>query len=126
VSEAQSAGVGLEPRWFTPGVRGIGVASLLSDLGHEVPTALLPSLLTITLGAPASALDIVEGVADRSPVAQSGFGDVISVTSAGRLKVYGVEFDPATFLAMSSDEAIDLLTSAAIRAELGDPEEFEP
>jgi hypothetical protein len=25
--------------WFTPGVRGIGAASLLSDLGHEVPTA---------------------------------------------------------------------------------------
>jgi sugar phosphate permease len=64
VSEAHSASDGLEPRWFTPGVRGIGVASLLSDLGHEVPTALLPSLLTITLGAPASALGIVEGVAD--------------------------------------------------------------
>jgi MFS family permease len=50
--------------WFTPGVRGIGAASLLSDLGHEVPTALLPSLLTSTLGAPASALGIIEGVAD--------------------------------------------------------------
>jgi hypothetical protein len=37
---------------------------LLSDLGHEVPTALLPSLLTITLGAPAGALGIIEGVAD--------------------------------------------------------------
>jgi MFS family permease len=50
--------------WFTPGVRGIGAASLLSDLGHEVPTSLLPSLLTTTLGAPASALGIIEGVAD--------------------------------------------------------------
>jgi hypothetical protein len=38
-------------RWLTPGVRGIGAASLQSDLGHEVPTALLPSLLTSTLGA---------------------------------------------------------------------------
>ena len=43
---------------------GIGAASLLSDLGHEVPTALLPSLLTTTLGAPASALGLIEGVAD--------------------------------------------------------------
>jgi MFS family permease len=51
-------------RWLTPGVRRIGAASLLSDLGHEVPTALLPSLLTATLGTPASALGLIEGVAD--------------------------------------------------------------
>ena len=50
--------------WLTPGVRGIGLASLLADLGHEVPTALLPSLLTSTLGAPASALGLIEGVSD--------------------------------------------------------------
>jgi MFS family permease len=51
-------------RWLTPGVRGIGGASLLSDAGHEIPTSLLPSLLTATLGAPAAALGIIEGVAD--------------------------------------------------------------
>jgi MFS family permease len=51
-------------RWLTPGVRGIGGASLLADLGHEVPTALLPSFLTSTLGAPASALGVIEGVSD--------------------------------------------------------------
>jgi MFS family permease len=51
-------------RWLTRGVGGIGAASLLADLGHEVPTALLPSLLTSTLGAPASALGLIEGVAD--------------------------------------------------------------
>ena len=50
--------------WFGPAVRGIGAASLLSDLGHEVPTALLPSFLTSTLGAPAAALGLIEGVAD--------------------------------------------------------------
>jgi MFS family permease len=53
-----------QPRWLTAGVGGIGIASLLSDLGHEVPTALLPSLLTSTLHAPASALGVIEGVAD--------------------------------------------------------------
>jgi MFS family permease len=45
-------------------VRRIGAASLLADLGHEVPTALFPSFLTGTLGAPAAALGLIEGVAD--------------------------------------------------------------
>ena len=47
-----------------PGVAGIGTASLLADVGHEIPTALLPSLLTSTLGAPAAALGLIEGIAD--------------------------------------------------------------
>ena len=42
--------------WFGRAVGGIGGASFLSDVGHEVPTALLPSFLTSVLGAPASAL----------------------------------------------------------------------
>jgi nitrate/nitrite transporter NarK len=51
-------------RWLTPGVRGIGTASFLADAGHEIPTALLPNLLTATLGAPAAALGLIEGLAD--------------------------------------------------------------
>jgi hypothetical protein len=50
--------------WLTPGVRGIGAASLLADLGHEIPTALLPSFLASTLGAPAAVLGLIEGIAD--------------------------------------------------------------
>jgi MFS family permease len=53
-----------EERWLTPGVAGIGSASLLADVGHEIPTALLPSLLTSTLGAPASVLGLIEGISD--------------------------------------------------------------
>jgi hypothetical protein len=49
--------------WLTPGVRGIGAASFLADLGHEVPTALLPRLLT-SLGASATVLGLIEGIAD--------------------------------------------------------------
>ena len=60
-SEGNGSG---EPVWLTPGVRGIGAASLLVDLGHEVPTALLPSFLTSTFGAPAAALGLIEGVSD--------------------------------------------------------------
>ncbi len=50
-------------KWLTPGVGGIGAASLLSDLGHEVPTALLPLFIT-SLGGSAAVLGIIEGIAD--------------------------------------------------------------
>jgi MFS family permease len=51
-------------RRLGPGVAGIGTASFLADVGHEIPTALLPNLLTATLGAPAAALGLIEGIAD--------------------------------------------------------------
>jgi MFS family permease len=54
----------VHPRWLNRGVAGIGVASFFSDVSHEVPTALLPSFLTTTLGAPAAALGTIEGIAD--------------------------------------------------------------
>jgi len=50
-------------RWLTKGVLGIGLASLFSDWGHEAATAILPAFL-VSLGAPAVALGIVEGVSD--------------------------------------------------------------
>jgi MFS family permease len=55
---------GESDRWLTRGVGGIGTASLLADVGHEVPTALLPSLITSTLGASAATLGVIEGVSD--------------------------------------------------------------
>jgi hypothetical protein len=51
-------------RWLGPGVAGIGTASFLADVGHEVPTALLPNLLTATLGARAAALGLIERISD--------------------------------------------------------------
>jgi MFS family permease len=54
----------VHPRWLNRGVAGIGVASFFSDVSHEVPTSLLPALLTTTLGAPAAALGTIEGIAD--------------------------------------------------------------
>ena len=53
-----------EQRWLTPGVKGIGTASFLADASHEVPTVLLPSLLTSTLDATPVALGVIEGVSD--------------------------------------------------------------
>lgn len=50
-------------RWLTRGVLRIGLASLFSDWGHEAATAVLPAFLA-SLGAPAFALGVIEGVAD--------------------------------------------------------------
>lgn len=50
--------------WMSPGAAGIGLASFFSDAGHEISTALLPDLLTVTLGAPASVLGLIEGISD--------------------------------------------------------------
>jgi MFS family permease len=52
------------PKWLTPGVRGIGLASFLADMGHEVPTALFASLVVSVLGASAAVLGLIEGLAD--------------------------------------------------------------
>lgn len=50
-------------RWLTRGVLGIGLASLFSDWGHEAATAILPAFLA-SLGAPAVALGLIEGISD--------------------------------------------------------------
>lgn len=50
--------------WLTPGVGGIGTASFLADVGHEVPTSLMASFVTATLGAPAAALGLIEGISE--------------------------------------------------------------
>ncbi len=50
-------------RWLTRGVLGIGLASLFSDWGHEAATSILPAFLA-SLGAPAIALGVIEGVSD--------------------------------------------------------------
>ena len=51
-------------RWLTPGVAGVGAASLFSDAGHEMVTSLLPTFLTSTLGAGPATLGAIDGVAD--------------------------------------------------------------
>ena len=51
-------------RWLTLGVGSIGASSLLSDAGHEMTTALLPSFFTSVLRASAGALGVIEGISD--------------------------------------------------------------
>ncbi|ODT60197.1 hypothetical protein ABS71_17445 [bacterium SCN 62-11] len=52
--------------WLTPGVGGIGTASFFADVGHEVPTALLPSFVTTTLENA-----LLRALKDRSTLEQS-------------------------------------------------------
>jgi MFS family permease len=97
-----------DERWFVPGVRAIGAASLLSDLGHEVPTALLPSLLTSTLGAPAAALGVIEGIADgASGVARFAGGPLADDPARRRTTAIGGYVTTAVF-----SSAIGLATAA--------------
>ena len=64
--------------WLSPGILAIGLASFLADAGHEVPTALLPSFLTSTLGAPAAALGLIEGLADGAAGGARLFGGALA------------------------------------------------
>lgn len=70
--------------WMRPGVAGIGLASFFSDAGHEISTALLPDLLTSTLGAPASALGLIEGLSDGAAGAAKLAGGALADDPARR------------------------------------------
>jgi len=75
--------------WLTPGVRGIGAASLLSDLGHEVPTALLPRFIS-SLGGSAAVLGVIEGIADGlAGLARLGGGALADDPSRRRATAVG-------------------------------------
>ena len=50
--------------WLNRNILGMGLASLFSDMNHEMASAILPVFLSSVLGAPAFALGLIEGVAD--------------------------------------------------------------
>ena len=50
--------------WLTPGVFGVGAASLCSDTSHELVTSLLPTFVTATLHAGPGVLGAIDGTAD--------------------------------------------------------------
>jgi MFS family permease len=68
-------------RWLNRSVLGIGVASLFSDVGHEMATSVLP-LLVVTLGGTSAALGLIEGFADGA----SSFAKLISGLYSDRLE----------------------------------------
>ena len=48
--------------WLNRTVLGIGLASLFSDVGHEMATSAMPAWLT-SIGASSAALGLIEGLA---------------------------------------------------------------
>jgi MFS family permease len=68
-------------RWLNATVLGIGLASLCSDVGHEMATAAMPALLA-TLGASSAILGLIEGLADGF----SSFAKLISGHYSDRLR----------------------------------------
>jgi hypothetical protein len=72
-------------RWLTPGFGGIGTASFLADVGHEVLTSLMASFVTSTLGASAAALGLIEGISEEL----AGAGRFVGGASWRRDRVRG-------------------------------------
>jgi hypothetical protein len=96
-----------------PGVAGIGTASFLADVGHEIPTPLLPNLLIAILGAPAAALGLIEGVSDGLAGAARLAGGVI----AGLL--WTAVSPPAAFIHLVAWMLLALLGLLAARSSRG-------
>ncbi len=57
-------GTGPGRSWLTPNVRTLSGVSLLQDSASEMLYPILPIFLTVTLGAPAAVVGIVEGLAE--------------------------------------------------------------
>ncbi|MHB8854153.1 MAG: MFS transporter [Ignavibacteriaceae bacterium] len=52
-------------KWLNKSVVGMGLTSFFSDASHEMATTVLPGFLSV-IGAPPSALGIIEGVSDAA------------------------------------------------------------
>jgi MFS family permease len=102
--------------WFTPGVAGIGTASLLADVGHEVPTALLPSLVTSTLGGSAAALGVIEGVSDGLAGAARLAGGAIADDPSRRRAIAVGGYTSTAVLASLTGAATAIWQIALLRA----------
>lgn len=106
---------GAAPTWFGPGVAGIGSASFLADVGHEIPTSLLPSLLT-SLGAPAAALGLIEGISDGLAGAARFAGGALADDPRRRRTVAVGGYAATAVLASATGAATSVWQVGALRA----------
>ncbi len=72
--------------WFNRNLAAMCVASFLSDLGHEMSTAILPLFLTV-IGASPSALGFIEGASDGAATFAKLMGGRIADRRGVRQKV---------------------------------------
>ncbi|MFF1612353.1 MFS transporter [Amycolatopsis sp. NPDC058278] len=101
--------------WMTRGVGGIGTASFLSDVGHEVPTALMASLVTGTLGAPASALGLIEGLSDGLAGAGRFLGGPLADDPRRRRRIAVGGYTATAVLSSLIGTAGNVLTAGLLR-----------
>lgn len=81
LSKPEETAEGKPARWLNSTVVGIALASLFSDVGHEMATTAMPVLLA-SVGASAAALGLIEGLADGA----SSFAKLFSGLYADRLR----------------------------------------
>ena len=105
-----------DQQWLTPGVAGIGTASFLADVGHEIPTALLPSLLTSTLGAPAAALGLIEGISDALAGAARFGGGALADDPTRRRRIAVGGYTATAALAAATGAATTVWQVGVLRA----------
>jgi len=70
--------------WLTGNVFYMGLTSLLSDLSHEMATALLPFFVTLELGAGPGVLGLIEGLSDGASSLTKSFSGYSSDKTAKR------------------------------------------
>ena len=63
IANAGAPAAKLKPGWLNRTVLGIGLASLFSDMSHEMATTIMPAFLA-TMGVAAAWLGLIEGVSD--------------------------------------------------------------
>jgi MFS family permease len=102
--------------WLNRGVAGIGSASFFADVGHEIPTALLPALLTSTLGGSASALGVIEGLSDGLAGAARFAGGALADDPGRRRRVAVAGYTSTAVLAAATGAATAVWQVGVLRA----------
>lgn len=107
-TQAPASPVNKGPIWLTRTTLGISLASLLSDISHEMATAVLPAFL-LSLGAGPAALGIIEGSADGLSALAKLWGGVAADRVKRRKPLASIGY----FVTGVGTAAIGVCTSAA-------------
>ena len=113
---AEGPGPSSREGWRTRASLGIGFASFLADAGHEVPTSLLPGFLTSTLGAPAAALGLIEGISDALAGAARLAGGALADNPRVRRRTAAGGYTATAILSAAIGAATNVVQVGLLRA----------
>ena len=81
--------------WVTRNILFLALASLFADISTEMLYPILPIFLTVTLGAPAAVVGLVEGLAEgAASVTKVAAGQLSDRTGAGRSLGWATAWPP--------------------------------